>query len=392
MERRQALLAWVRAHGRSSWLRSLEAEHGALESWWRDRVSVLRHAALGAKAVRRLSAGRWDEAAARDLEWVERFGWRVLESARTPRLAVLPEPPVVLFTSGALEFPGPGLAVVGARRASGYGLRTAEALVRDVASAGVAILSGLARGIDAAAHEAALSVGGLTLGVLGCGPDVVYPPEHADLQARIAEEGVLVTEHPPGSPPLAAHFPRRNRVLVALSDALLVVEARLRSGTLTSVRWAGDLGKDLLVVPGPVGAPLSEGPTQLMREGATPVGSPGHVLEALGVESASEGVSVGHELSARIGAAEGRVLALLAGEGLTLDELVRLSPDSPGRVLSLLLSLEVSGRVVRGDGLRYRCVGGGGLSAPSLPPGRPGDHPVHDEVQDHADADEADDP
>lgn len=356
--RRARLIAWVRGQGRASWLRALEARNGPVEEWWNDRSALLAESGLPRRLWARLVEPTLEADAARDIERLETLGWRTLDPAEVPGVSVLPEPPVLLFASAALDVDVGVIAIVGARRASGYGLRTAERLSRELASAGVVVVSGLARGIDAAAHEGALSAGGRTVAVLGCGPDVAYPPENADLQHRIGDRGVLLTEHPPGVPPLPGHFPRRNRILVALAQALLVIEARRKSGTLTSVRWAADLGRDVLVVPGAVDSRLSEGPLQLLREGATPVGSAGHVLEALGLDAhiaTRPYVSV-NETS--LTAAERRLLALLDGDGMDLDDLVRVSGEPPGRLLTLLLALEVNGRVVRGDGLRYRAITG----------------------------------
>ena len=288
-------------------------------------------------------------AAAREL------GYEPLAGEVFPGFRNLPEPPLLVYAAGEPPAVGrPVLAMVGSRRPSGYGLRMARRLAGEVAAAGVSVVSGLARGIDGEAHEGALEAGGHTVAVLGSGPDRVYPPEHEALLARIQEEGCVLTEHLPGTPPRKHHFPRRNRLMVALARALLVVQARVRSGTLTSVRWAADLGREVLVLPGPVDAAAGEGPLLLLREGATPVGSAAHVLEALGLEegsgksSASPGVS-----TTGLSPAEERVLALLDGEPLDLDEVVRLSGEAPGRLLALLLGLEARGLVQRDQAMRY---------------------------------------
>lgn len=358
--RRTRLIAWVRGRGRATWLRELEARHGPVEEWWDDRSALLSESGLPRRLWAQLVEPDLETHAARDTERLEILGWTTLDPADIPGLASLPEPPVLLFASRKLELGVGAVAVVGARRASGYGLRTSARMSRELASAGVLVVSGLARGIDAAAHEGALSAGGRTLAVLGCGPDVAYPPENADLQRRIGDRGMLLTEHPPGVPPRPWHFPRRNRILVALSQALLVIESRLKSGTLTSVRWAADLGREVLVVPGAVDARLSEGPLQLLREGATPVGTAGHVLEALGLDVDIASRSFAAAPAPVLTPAEHRLLALLDGDGMRLDDLVRMSGEAPGRLLTLLLALEVNGRVVRGDGLRYRAVSGQG--------------------------------
>jgi DNA processing protein len=176
------------------------------------------------------------------------------------------------------------------------------------------------------------------------------------LLARIADEGLVVTEHPPRTPPLPRNFPRRNRILVGLAEALLLVEARLKSGSLTSVRWAADLGREVLVVPGPVDAPLSEGPLTLLREGCTPVGSGDHVLLALGL-SPREGRSLRpSKAPSGLDPAAQHLLALLGGGGLDLDEVVRVSGEAPGRVLAILLGLEVQGFVRKGPGMVYEAV------------------------------------
>jgi DNA processing protein len=247
------------------------------------------------------------------------------------------------------------LAVVGARRASAYGLRITQALVEGLSAQGVMVLSGLARGIDARAHAVTLAAGGQTLAVLGSGPDRAYPPEHRDLQDRIGRDGVVLTEYLAGTPPKPPHFPRRNRILVALADALLVVEARGRSGTLTSASWAADLGREVLVVPGPVDSELSEGPLQLLREGATPVGSVAHVLQALGLDPDVSSAVGGPSINVVLTPSEERICALLSSGALDLDDLVRLSGEAPSRVLSIVLSLEARGALTReADGRSFR--------------------------------------
>jgi DNA processing protein len=187
--------------------------------------------------------------------------------------------------------------------------------------------------------------------VLGSGPDRPYPPEHAELLQAILGSGGAVTEHLPGTPPRAHHFPRRNRLLVALCEGLVVAEARLKSGTTTSVRWALDLGKEVMAVPGPVDQALGQGTLALLRDGAIPVGSAAEILEVLGY---ARPALIRADEAERLSAPEFRLLDLLQGGALDLDELARLSGEPPGRLLALLLNLEVRGRVVRDPGMAYR--------------------------------------
>ncbi len=181
----------------------------------------------------------------------------------------------------------PFVAIVGARAPTRVGLEVACRLARDLAEHGVGIVSGLARGIDAAAHRGALDAGGTTAAILGCGPEQVYPREHTELAAVIAQRGVVLSELPVGAPPAKHHFPLRNRLISALARAVVVVEARARSGSLVTARHAADQGRDVLAVPGAVGAPTSEGPNQLLRAGAWPVLDASDVLGVLGVGPAS---------------------------------------------------------------------------------------------------------
>ncbi len=198
------------------------------------------------------------------------------------RLRTIPDPPPVLYCDG---LPGPedrlAIAVVGARRATSYGVRVTEALARDLARLGFTIVSGMARGIDAAAHRGALAAGGRTIAVLGCGLDVVYPPEHDRLKAEIARSGSVMTEFPPGTRPLASHFPRRNRILSGLALGVVVVEAAEGSGSLITARLALDQGREVFAVPGPLDAPLSRGPHGLIKQGAKLVETVEDIMEEL---------------------------------------------------------------------------------------------------------------
>jgi DNA processing protein len=198
------------------------------------------------------------------------------------------DPPPVLYLRGSLdgEEDERSVAVVGARAATPTGLALARAMARDLAAAGATIVSGLARGIDTAAHQGALDAGGRTVAVLGCGIDRVYPAENAALARRIAERGAIVSEFPLGTPPLPPHFPRRNRVIAGWSRGVVVVEAARRSGALNTAHTAVDEGRDVMAVPGHPSAPSCEGTNQLLRDGAVLVRDAGDVAEELGFEIA----------------------------------------------------------------------------------------------------------
>lgn len=339
-------------------LGSLESAAGPLESWWfRRDVAFSPPAGCAPALVAALLDRAVDAAAARAEDALRRAGFVVDGAEDWPPLRALPDPPAALFRKGRAFAAGAALAVVGARAATAYGRRATRLFAGAAAQAGACVVSGLARGVDAEAHRAALDVGGSTVAVLGCGPDRAYPPENAELQERIGAEGALLTEHLPGVPPLARHFPRRNRILAALADAALLVEARIKSGSLTTVRWAADLGRDVLVVPGPYDAPLSEGPLELLREGATPVYAVEHVLEALGLSTEiarpptpSAGGEDGAADDERdVSPSEERLLALVRGAPTDLDDLVRLSGEPPSRVLTAVLALETRGLLRRGE-------------------------------------------
>ncbi|MDR5708268.1 MAG: DNA-processing protein DprA [Armatimonadota bacterium] len=262
-----------------------------------------------------------------------------------PLLRPLPDPPLALYIRGSLP-EAPHVAVVGTRRPSADGMEVGRRLAADLAAAGVCVVSGLARGIDAAAHRGALEAGGLTVAVLGCGIDRIWPAEHGDLLEQVAEHGAVLSEYPPGTPPLRHHFPARNRILAALSRAVVVVEARERSGALLTAEFALDLGREVFAVPGCVLNPRSRGPHQLLREGAHLAESAEDVLSLLGIPPRAP------RTAPPLREAEAALVALLE-EPCHLDELVRATGQHPAAVAALLVALEVRGIVRRLAGGRY---------------------------------------
>src|SRR5437762_9206972 len=204
------------------------------------------------------------------------------DTAYPANLREIQTPPGRLYVRGTLtEDDALAVAIVGARAATPYGVAVAERLAADLAARGVTVVSGLARGIDSAAHRGALRVGGRTIAVLGSGADVIYPPENRRLAARIEEGGAVVSQFAPGTPPLAHHFPLRNRVIAGLSLGVVVVEAAERSGALITARLAAEFGREVMAVPGPVTSPASRGAHALIRDGAALVESGEDVIAEL---------------------------------------------------------------------------------------------------------------
>jgi DNA processing protein len=266
----------------------------------------------------------------------------------------LPDPPVCLFGRGGplrgLYRPGEppnAAAVVGARKATPYGEEIAGLLGAGLAGAGVVVVSGAALGIDAGAHRGALRAGGPTVAVLGSGIDVAYPRMHEGLLAEIARSGAVVTEYPPGVPARSFHFPARNRIIAALARVTVVVEGAPGSGSVITATFAGELGRDVLAVPGPVTSPLSAAPHALIREGAGLVGGLEDVLASLGAAGAPPGSSIPPDLPEP----DRRVLDHLSAPA-TAELVARAAGMDPARVLSSLVSLELRG-LVRSVGGRF---------------------------------------
>ena len=290
---------------------------------------------------------------------VARLGARYLflgDDDYPPLLAELETAPPVLIVRG-----DPALAlrrvvaIVGARNASAAACRFARDLAFALAGEGLVVVSGLARGIDTAAHQG--SVDGGTIGVIASGIDVAFPPENAELQERVAREGLLVTEHPPGTEPLSRHFPQRNRIIAGIAVGTVVVEAAPRSGSLITARLAGEAGRDVMAVPGSPLDPRAQGCNLLIREGATLVQSAADVIEAIGpidarmLRSPASGYGAPPPTDAS-DAERRRVIGLLGPVAVTVDELIRQSGMAPAVVQMVLLELELGGRLERHSGGR----------------------------------------
>ena len=282
-------------------------------------------------------------------------------------LAALDDAPPLLLVKGRPEaLSTPLIAIVGARNATINGRKFAKMLATDLAKAGYGVISGMARGIDGAAHEGALTAG-VTVAVLAGGTDVVYPPEHRDLHQRITETGAVISEMPPGTEPQAAFFPRRNRIISGASQGVVVVEATPRSGSLITARFAAEHGRDVFAVPGSPLDPRAHGPNGLIRDGATLIQSADDILQELqslrvvatNISSPSQRPRQASDIIEEIDEADirTRIEAALGATPAPVDELVRQCQVSPALLATILLELELAGRLERLPGNRVALIG-----------------------------------
>jgi len=309
----------------------LLATHWPSEPDQRSALYARAHAAIDRAHARRITPVAWSDA------------------AYPVALTTIADPPPVLWAHGSTTaFDAPAVAIVGARAASEYGLSVAERLAADLAARGLAIISGLARGVDSAAHRGALSAGGVTIGIMGSGVDVVYPREHAALARDLQQRGAVVSELVPGTPPLPQFFPMRNRIISGLSRAVVVIEAGEKSGSLITARCALEQGRDVLAVPGNVLSGRNRGAHALLRDGAKIVESADDILEELRMPSLGPGPG------AAPGAGHDPILACLTpGEPSDLDAIAERSGLTTARLLPRLFDLELQGAVARVGGGRF---------------------------------------
>jgi DNA processing protein len=333
-------------------------------------LAQLRRRAAGLDEAARAWLARPDpDRLQADLDWLAEPGHRLLRCTDEdfpPQLEHIPQPPAALFVSGdAATLLHPQVAIVGARSATPAGLAHARAFARELALAGFVVTSGLADGVDGAAHHGALEAGRPTVAVVGTGADLVYPSKHQVLARRIARQGAVVSEYSLGAPPLAGHFPRRNRILAGLALGTLVVEADLQSGSLITARLAGEQGREVFALPGSIHNPLARGCHRLIRDGARLVETAGEVVELL----APQARALGAELAARLDGAEAvtagpasgrhgdpdyaRLLDALGHDPAWLDELAERTGLSAAALSSMLLMLELEGVVSCLPGNRY---------------------------------------
>jgi len=271
-----------------------------------------------------------------------------------PLLDCTADPPPVLWVQGCLEaLAQPTVAIVGSRAASPYAKDVAHRLGHDLAARGLAVASGLARGVDSAAHAGCLAAGGRTIAVLGSGLDRIYPHEHVDLAASIREKGLLVSELGPGAAPMPEHFPLRNRIISGISLAVVVVEASEKSGSLITARCALEQGRDVMAVPGSVLSGRNSGSHRLLKDGAKVVESADDILDELGWPAAVAATGSAPKYLQ----SDSLLSVMEAGEVYRLDELMELTGVTGTRLLPRLMELELAGLVTNtGDGFSRRLV------------------------------------
>lgn len=342
--------------------------HRLLDKYARAEDAIKALPDLSRRAGRRVPLRAADRGGAEaEMIEAERRGVRVIASCEPDypqALAAIPDYPPLLFLSGhAALFDKPAVAIIGARNASGVGRKMARALAADLGAAGVVVVSGLARGIDGAAHDAALSTG--TIAVVAGGVDVIYPPEHDDLAARIAAQGAVISERPMGCQPTARDFPKRNRLIAGLCRGVVVVEAAARSGTLITANFANDQGREVFAVPGSPLDPRCQGANRLIRDGATLVEKAEDILDSLAAQH--RGVKEGprdlfdwaggrddetHD-EAALASLRRRILETLSFTPLHRDEILRETDAAPGAVADALLELVLCGEAEELEGGRF---------------------------------------
>ncbi len=328
--------------------------YGDLGDAWHAPVSSLQ-VVLDERSLASVLRTRAEFDPDRAWERMERAGIAALclTDPRYPRLLrEIPAPPPVLYVRGTLQSGDEtAVAIVGTRKATAAGREMANAIGGGLAGAGVTVVSGLALGIDGAAHQAALGAGGRTIAVLGSGPDVIYPPQHRNLAERMLEGGAVVSDYPPGRPPDAPNFPARNRIISGLSLGVVIVEAPERSGALITADFAADQGRDVFVVPGNPLAPASAGSNRLLREGARPVLSADDVLVDLKLAQRTEAASIQQALP--LDDEERRVLSVLSAEPQHIDEVALLANLPVSTVGGHLVVLELKGLAKNAGALFY---------------------------------------
>lgn len=302
-------------------------------------------------------------AIAQSLAWAAQPGNRILTlaDAEYPKtLLDIPDPPLLLYVKGRSELLARTmLAVVGSRNATAQGMANAETFSENLSAAGLTIVSGLALGIDTAAHQGALRAdpGGSTIAVIGTGADIVYPARNRALAHQIAQDGCIISEYALGTPAIASNFPRRNRIISGLARGVLVVEAAAQSGSLITARMAVDQGRDVFAIPGSIHSPLAKGCHQLIKQGAKLVESAQDILEELRIDADASSAAAAPDAFNGGASRESKLLSVIGFDPIHLDNLIHRSECDVAQVQSELLILELDGVIERLPGEFYRRLG-----------------------------------
>ena len=336
-------------------VRALLDHFGELGAAWRANAASLRQAGLDRRALSSLLKTRdqldldaeLEKLAAQNVQF---FTWD--DAGYPPRLLQIPDPPPLIYVRGQLTAEDEwAVAVVGTRRASAYGRTVTQRIATNLAINQMTIVSGLARGIDAEAHRAALKARGRTIAVLGCGLDLIYPPEHRNLAREVVEKGALVSEYPLGTRPEAKNFPPRNRIISGLSLGVLVIEAGIKSGALITADYAADQGRDVFAIPGNLFVRSSMGSNRLIQDGARLATGAEDILEELNLTMVAQQAQVRAAVPET--EAEAQLLPYLSLEPVHVDELCRQAELPIAQVTSNLALMELKGMVRQVGGMNY---------------------------------------
>jgi len=348
--------------------RLIERYHTPDRIFQADRASLMEIPGMTPKIATALLSHRVSDDLKSELELAFKRSCRILTLADSDYPALLreiPDPPLILYCRGMLDGSAPCIAVVGSRNATAYGLSATRRLCADLAAAGICVVSGMARGIDTAAHEGALSGDGRTVAVLGSGLAHIYPPENRNLFETIAENGAVVSEFPMREEPLPHNFPRRNRVIAGMCLGTVIIEAAHKSGSLITARLAADQGREVFAVPGSIVSRKSAGTHALIKQGAKLVENAGDILEEFGhlpefqrhpVENPAKPSDFPNRPA--LSPEETRVLSILEPYPKHIDDLTRTLSMDPGKLAGLLLKLELAGWIQQLPGKQFiRCNG-----------------------------------
>lgn len=347
LEEREYWIYWqllLPGSGRKIW--DLVHHFGSPKLAWDSTESDLSEMPfLGTNGAKKLAKRKKSLQIAKVAEYLKKINCRVLTFADydyPTSLKKIYDPPPAIFVRGNISFEGkPTLAIVGSRNPSPYGLAVAESFSSELAALGCSIISGMARGIDSAAHLGALKSNGTTVAVLGCGPDVAYPKENVRLMNQIIEKGAVITEFPPGTAPEPWHFPCRNRIISGLSDGVLVIEAAEKSGSLITADFALEQGREVMAIPGNINNKKSVGTNKLIRQGASLITSPQDIIEELGLGEINL-ISQKNSLETQhLTVSEKKIFDVLSHSPMSIEQILNASSLAPQEVGAVLTLLEI---------------------------------------------------